>query len=148
MQLPSLPISLYSSNLAQFYIEYAEYQLALIKSPTWGKHPGRLQAAIRALNRSFYLTIGGGVVLFLGSSVLINVLTRGMDRRASDIVTGSSRLFAGVIFMLLSFHVPQWMGCYFSVVETYKKRLAIYRTTREIWFCFSWTLWKHLVREP
>jgi hypothetical protein len=118
----------------------------LNNSPTWGRHPDRLREAIRALNRTFYLTVGGGIILFLGSSAIINVLTHGMDRRASDIVTGISRLFAGVIFMLLSFYVPQWMGCYFSVVDTYKTRLAMYRTTREIWFCFSWTLWKHLVR--
>jgi hypothetical protein len=117
----------------------------LIQSPTWGRYPDRLQTAIQVLNRSFYLSICGGMVLFLGSSVLINVLTWEMDRRASDIVTGTSRLFAGVIFMFLSIHVPQWMGCYFSIADTYKTRIAMYRTTREIWFCFTWTLWKCLV---
>lgn len=134
-----------SADAAHFYIEYAEYRLALIHSPTWGRHPERLQAAKRAFNRSFFFNVGLGVLLYIGSSALISGLTWEMDRRASDIATGLSRMFAGWIFMLLSVNLPQWMGCYFSVVDTYKTRLAMFRTTREIRFSFSWTLWRHLV---
>ncbi|KAL3909646.1 MAG: hypothetical protein SGILL_008005, partial [Bacillariaceae sp.] len=127
-----------------FYIEYAEYRLALVNSPTWGKNPGMLAQAKKQLNYSFYANIVLGICLFLGSSVLINRLTLEMDRRAADIMTGASRLFAGWIFMLLSYNLPQWMGVYFSVVDTYKTKIALMRTTREIRFSFSWTLWKHM----
>ena len=132
------------TNTAHFYIEYAEYRLALENSPTWGKNPDRLSSAKKQLNYAFYANILLGVAVFLGSSILINRLTLEMDRRAADIVTGSSRLFAGWMFMLLSYNLPQWMGVYFSVVDTYKTKLALMHTTREIRFSFSWQLWKHM----
>jgi hypothetical protein len=132
-------------HTAHFYIEYAEYRMALIDSPTWGKNPERLDSAKRQLSRAFYANIVLGIAVFLSSSVLINRLTYEMDRRAADVLTGASRLFAGWIFMLLSYNLPQWMGVYSSVTDTYKTKVGLMRTTREIRFSFSWTLWRHLI---
>ncbi|KAG7372924.1 hypothetical protein IV203_033648 [Nitzschia inconspicua] len=130
--------------IPHLYIEYAEFRIALIESPTWGRSPERLQAAKRAITRSFYFNIFLGLLLYAGSSVIITILTWEMDRRASDILTGLSRMFAGVIFLLLSINLPQWMGCYFSVVDTYKIKVAVFRSTREVRFGLSWNVWKYL----
>ncbi|KAG7372911.1 hypothetical protein IV203_033635 [Nitzschia inconspicua] len=130
--------------VTHLYIEYAEYRLALIESPTWGRSPERLQEAKRAITTSFYSTIFMGILLYASSSVTVTFWTWEMDRRASDILTGFSRMFAGVVFLLLSINLPQWMGCYFSVVDSYKTNVATFRTIREVRFGLSWNLWKQL----
>jgi hypothetical protein len=101
-----------SNSTAHFYIEYSEYRITLTTSPTWGRNPERLHEAKRALNRSFYFNIALGLCLYIGSSLLISHLTDNLDRRAADIVTGTSRLFAGVMLLFLSINVPQWLGMY------------------------------------
>mmetsp|Transcript_49945 Transcript_49945/g.55769 ORF Transcript_49945/g.55769 Transcript_49945/m.55769 type:complete len:886 (+) Transcript_49945:3-2660(+) len=56
----------------------------------------------------------------------------GLDRRGSDIVTGLSRLFAGVITLLLSVLFCQWIGVYKSVTtDSQRRRLRPTRTAND-----------------
>jgi hypothetical protein len=86
----------------------------------------------------------------------------GLDRRASDIVTGLSRLFAGVISLMLSVKICQWLGVYKTViVDSQKRRIddddndddddrrATYyynfKSIRELKFDFSYALQNRLI---
>ena len=79
--------------------------------------------------------------MFIGFSIMVSELTKGMDSRAASIVIGLSRLAAGVIFAWLSINIPQMMGVYYSR----KKKVTTYKSVREVRFNLSWNLWMEVV---
>lgn len=121
------------------YVQFAEYSLALERSRIWNR-PDRLAVAREAVKWAFVYNIVIGVVLYLGFSIMVSLLTRDMDRRMTDIVIGTSRVFGAVIFFILSVNMPQWFGVYHSR----KRRVATFRSLREVRFAFSWSLWKEM----
>ncbi len=124
---------------AHMYVEFAEYSIALERSRIWGR-PERTQEVKEAIRVSFMYNVALGVFLYVGSSVLVSVLTVNMDRRMTDIVIGTSRVFAGIVFFVLSVNIAQWYGVYFMA----KRRVATFRTLKEVKFNFSWSLWKQM----
>jgi hypothetical protein len=106
----------------------------------------RALEASRGLVRTLIWHSVLGTILYVGTAALISWLTTDMDRRAGDIVTGASRLFAGVVIFVLSVKLAQWLGLYYSVSRQDKMReIATARSVREICFAFAWSLWRHLL---
>uniref|UniRef100_A0A7S4AHW5 Transmembrane protein n=1 Tax=Pseudo-nitzschia australis TaxID=44445 RepID=A0A7S4AHW5_9STRA len=102
---------------------------------TYEQQHNRTTTINTALTRYFYGNLVAGICLYLGTASIVcywttqqtetststtnytttNPSSGGMDRRASDIVTGLSRLFTGVLGLVLSVKLCQWIGVYKSV---------------------------------
>jgi hypothetical protein len=159
-------VAIWAYLIPHIYLEYSEYKMALQKSPRWGGGGGgksndpsddkggadasnqssmRALEASRGLVRTFIVHSTLGTILYVGLAALISWLTTDMDRRAADIVTGASRLFAGFIFFVLSLNLAQWLGQYYSISRQDKMReIGAAKSVREICFSFAWSLWRQL----
>jgi hypothetical protein len=144
-------LAIWAYLIPHLYIEYSECKLALERSPKWGvtnvgSSSNDCTTAKQRLARTLFIHAFLGALLFTGSSALISRLTIGMDRRASDIAVGISRLFAGVIFFILSVNLAQWLGLYYSVSPREKmERITNAKCLREVNFSFAWSIWRQLL---
>lgn len=121
------------------YVELAEYSLAVGRSRIWSQ-PERIGDVRNAMKVTFITNIILGVILYFGVSLTVSLLTENMDRRMTSIVVGTSQLFAGIVFFILSVNMPQWFGFYFTT----KRHVATFHSLKEIKFNFSWSLWKQM----
>jgi len=74
----------------------------------------KFQTACKHVTYAFVGNLIFAIILYVISSLLIHTATHHMDRSMTLIVTGTSRLFAGVLFLILSIDVPKWLGVYYS----------------------------------
>lgn len=133
------PTIFHTHTTAHMFVEFAEYRLALSQSSIWSR-PELMEDVRRAVKVTFITNITLGVILYFAISTIVSLLTENMDRRMVDIVMGSSRLFAGFVFFVLSVNMPQWYGVYFME----KRHVATFRSLREVKFNFAWSLWKQI----
>ena len=127
---------------AQLYIEYAQFKLSLDQQRK--EHGCDTMTQIQTtLTRCFWGNIVCGLCYYGVSASCVGYMTSstpsglagddttteirnngggGLDRRASDIVTGLSRLFAGVISLILSIKLCQWLGVYRSIAVDSQRR--------------------------
>ena len=116
--------------------------MAIKRSRAWGlSSPQRLDEASSNAKDSFIFHIILGTILYLGTAILVSILTNDMDRRASLISVGFSRLFTGVMCLVLSVNVPQWFGVYHSR-NIKKNKVSCRKSVKEIRFALGWSLWK------
>jgi hypothetical protein len=132
-------------NIANLFAKYGEYILAIKCSTAWGTTPRRLTQANLNVKRSFIFHILLGLILYLGTGIAVSLLTEDMDRRATLISVGFSRLFAGVMFCVLSINIPQFFGLYHSR-NIKKNKVSCRKSIKEIRFQFGWSLWKLMFR--
>eukprot|EP00531_Pseudo-nitzschia_arenysensis_P009639 CAMPEP_0116119378 /NCGR_PEP_ID=MMETSP0329-20121206/2606_1 /TAXON_ID=697910 /ORGANISM="Pseudo-nitzschia arenysensis, Strain B593" /LENGTH=715 /DNA_ID=CAMNT_0003613069 /DNA_START=48 /DNA_END=2195 /DNA_ORIENTATION=- len=127
--------------ITNFYIQVTECSVLLKKSRIWGKGKPHAKEANRAI---VYSTILNGVVgffFYVISVAVINILTHPLDNRTNQFVVGVSQVFAAIVFLMMSIHVPQWIGIYHSNKNT----MISYTSGRGIRFNLTWNLWKQLI---
>lgn len=130
-----------SIKQANLFAKYGEYIIAIKHSTAWGETPRRLKEAKLNVKRSFIFHLIIGLIVYLGYGTAVAQLTKTMDRRASLISVGFSRLFAGVMFCVLSINIPQFFGLYHSR-NIKKNKVSCRKCVKEIRFAFGWSLWK------
>lgn len=129
------------THTANLYIQYAEFSLSMQISRIWGEGSEHHAEGRRALHFSMISNCVAGTVLYLGTTVVVRILSTPMDNRANAIVVGLSQLFSGCVFLLMSIMIPQWFGVYHSN----KRRVVSYTSSREISMNLSLHLWKQLI---
>ena len=140
------------------YIQIAEFSLTLEKSHLWGSHnkskgKGKGTSSSnshyvegrRAFFRSTIINVTCWFMVYIGTTILFYKLSCPLDERASSIVIGFSQIFAGIVFLMMSIHIPQWFGIYHSPKEIKRNNISLARSGKEIQFHVSCKLWNHLI---
>ena len=112
----------------------------LRKSRIWGKGKPHSKEGNRAIVEAAIVSASVGVILYCASTAVVQILVRPLDRRMNKIVVGISQLFSAVVFLMMSVHVPQWFGIYYSNKNT----MVSYTSERGIRFYLSWNISKQL----
>eukprot|EP00529_Nitzschia_sp_RCC80_P000146 CAMPEP_0113485388 /NCGR_PEP_ID=MMETSP0014_2-20120614/24458_1 /TAXON_ID=2857 /ORGANISM="Nitzschia sp." /LENGTH=874 /DNA_ID=CAMNT_0000379033 /DNA_START=293 /DNA_END=2917 /DNA_ORIENTATION=+ /assembly_acc=CAM_ASM_000159 len=108
-----------------------------------------LQQTQTKLSRRFFLNLFGIVVIGCGTTLLVSYLTQGLDRRAAQIVIGSSRIFGSIVFMMLSYNFSTWLGIYRlfrpTTADFLEKQILSpssgLKSFRQVNFNLSWHIW-------
>jgi hypothetical protein len=124
---------------ANIYIQIAESSVLLKKSSIWGKE--YKQEANRAIVHASILNGCIGFVLYGVSVIMVHMLTSPLDNRTNSFVVGVSQVFAAIVFLMMSVHVPQWFGVYHSNKDT----MCSFTSERGIRFNLAWNIWKHFL---
>jgi hypothetical protein len=115
-------------------VEYAEHALALEQQTYVSSSSSSsssllsfktINMAKQNLKRAFAWNTLIGILIYWGSSLCIALFTIHLDRRMTMIVIGSSRIFAAVVFCILSFQIPQWFGMYYKAQRRHKIRVVL-----------------------
>ncbi len=128
------------SFTANFYIQVAECSVLLKRSRIWGKGKPHAKEANRAIVHSTILNSVVGFFFYIVSVTVVNILTHPLDNRTNQFVVGVSQVFAAIVFLMMSIHVPQWFGIYHSNKNT----MISYSSGRGIRFNLTWNLWKQI----
>mmetsp|Transcript_17049 Transcript_17049/g.41326 ORF Transcript_17049/g.41326 Transcript_17049/m.41326 type:complete len:885 (+) Transcript_17049:361-3015(+) len=108
-----------------------------------------LQQTQTILSRRFFLNLFGTVLAGFATTFIVSHLTQGLDRRAAQIVIGSSRIFASIVFMILSYNFCTWLGIYRLFRPTTANflekhilsRSSDLKSLRQVNFHLSWEIW-------
>jgi len=146
--------------LTNVYIQIADFSLALETHHVWGNSHNKKgkgtsssssssphcyhEEGRKAFFNSMIINLICWFLVYIGTTVLFHVLSHPLDRRASAIVVGFSQIFAGIVFLDMSLHFPQWFGIYGSNQKESSATLSC-TSGKAIQFHLSRTLWKHLI---
>ena len=112
----------------------------LKKSRIWGKGKAHEKEGSLAIIGSTVLCSCIGIVLYSASMVMVQTLVTPLDNRMNQFVVGISLIFSAIVFLMMSVHVPQWFGLYYSNKNT----MVSYASARGIRVNLSWNIMKQL----
>lgn len=122
--------------ICKAYIQFAECSLMLSKSRIWKKGTDHYDEGQKAMVRSGVINCVFWFCVYTGSAAAASHLASPLDERANNIVVGFSQLFAGVVFLMLSYTIPVWFGTYHSN----KKFIQSRTSSRGIQFNLSFNI--------
>lgn len=126
--------------MSNCYIQIAEFHFLLSKSSIWGKGKPHEKEGNRAIVNSSVFWTSICLILYVVSCLVVQILTTPLAIRMRKMVVGISQLFSAVVFLMLSVHVPQWFGIYYSNKNT----MVSFTSERGIRFYLSWNLSKQI----
>jgi hypothetical protein len=137
-------------------IEIAEFRISLEQTAYWNgvvgaaAAPARLKEGQSALAITSTMAIVVAVIVYTVTAIFVALSTQDMDQRADSIVLGLARLLSAVLFTLMSFKIPKWLGVYHSnkvvsnVGSSSPTKTGI--TVKQLKFNIRWRLWRHFAQ--